>query len=374
VRIAIVGAGIGGLTLAAALRRRTPTAQIDVYERDDSPTARPQGYAIGLKQDGGLGVLADLGLRDAVLGGDTVLVTNFVFTDQRGRTLLALAAGADESRYTYRIQREHLKSVLRDGAAVHYGRRCTGYAGSSLLFDGADPVEADVIVGCDGVASALRAQVIGDDRNYLGLTAINGDAAVAPDHPLLAGGYFMTLGDDGSSIFCYAQPDGTTHFSYTVHAPHPGSVTDGLLDRVLAGVAGWHPLVQTIVGATDPDSLLVRDYYDREPTRTIRQGPVWLIGDAAHPMCPFQGQGANTAMRDAYDLATVLGAGASSAAGDPDAVAARIAARGRKAVLESRRAAAQFHTTSRFSQRNRDLGFRMANTFIKLGSRLHRRS
>jgi salicylate hydroxylase len=92
---------------------------------------------------------------------------------------------------------------------------------------------------------------------------------------------------------------------------------------------------------------------------------VWLIGDAAHPMSPFQGQGANTAMLDAVEVAGVLGGDA----GDADAVAAGIAKRGRKAALESRNATAQFHTTSRFRQRNRDLGFRLANRFIKLFSR-----
>jgi 2-polyprenyl-6-methoxyphenol hydroxylase-like FAD-dependent oxidoreductase len=79
-------------------------------------------------------------------------------------------------------------------------------------------------------------------------------------------------------------------------------------------------------------------------------------------MSPFQGQGGNTAMIDALALAELLGSG--YLPGDADRVAAGIAARGRQAVLESRRAAKQFHATSRFEILTRNLGFRVGNAVI----------
>lgn len=85
-------------------------------------------------------------------------------------------------------------------------------------------------------------------------------------------------------------------------------------------------------------------------------------------MSPFQGQGANTAMLDAMALAELLGSGNLAAA---DHAAPGIAARGRKAVLESRRAAKQFHSTGRFQITSRNLGFRVANAMIN--SRIVRR-
>jgi salicylate hydroxylase len=374
-RVAIVGAGIGGLTLAAALRRKSPTTQIELYERDAAPFERPQGYAIGLKPDGGLAALARLGLREAALSGDTTRVAAFIFTDQRGRPLLRLAAGANEARVTYRVQRRHLKELLLDavdGIPVAYGRRCTGYepaeSGVTVRFSDHPSVTADLVVGCDGVNSAIRHQLIGDERNYLGLTAIYGDALVQPEHPLLAGGYFMTLASDGSSIFCYLQPGGTTHFSYTMHTPTEGDIAEqtnaALLARVRNDTETWHPLVHEILAAVDPATVGVRGYYDRQPAQSVTAPGAWLIGDAAHPMSPFQGQGANTAMLDAVELADHLAGGS-----EGEAVARRIARRGRKAVLDSRRSAARFHTTSRLSQRNRNIGFRLANTVLSLVNR-----
>jgi salicylate hydroxylase len=174
----------------------------------------------------------------------------------------------------------------------------------------------------------------------------------------------MSLGDRGDSFFCYRQPGGV-HFSYTSHA-EPSALESTsrpeLLHQVQAATADWHELVRVIASAADPESIKPRGYYDRDPIKRIRDGNVWLIGDAAHPMSPFQGQGANTAMLDALELAELLGSGNLPA--DADRLEARIAARGRKAVLESRRAARQFHTTRRFQIMNRNLGFRAANAVI----------
>jgi salicylate hydroxylase len=383
-RVAVVGAGIGGLTLAAALRRKAIGVQVELYERDGSPFSRPQGYAIGLKHDGGLRALDELGLREEVLAADTARVSDFVFTDQHGRRLLNLAAGTDETRVTYRVQRRHLKRVLLRAAGdtpMYFGRAGAGYevtgSGALLRFADGQWTEADLIIACDGVGSAIRAQLVGDEPNYLGLTSIYADSPVPPDHPLLAGGYLMSLGADGTSFFAYGQPGGTTHWSYTLHADLAGR--DGasdvagrdcerLLDDVRRATDGWHELVGTLVGKARVDSVGMRGYYDREPLASVHDGPVWLTGDAAHPMCPFQGQGANTAMRDALDIADLI-SGLVAGTAQPDAVAAGIVARGRKAVLESRRAAVQFHTTSRFRQVNRNVGFRVANLFIRAASR-----
>jgi len=375
-KVIIVGAGISGLTLAAALAQLAPRIEVEIFERDATSAERRRGYAIGLKGDTGLEVLGRLGLRDEVLTNGAQRVTNFVITDRQGRTLLALPSGNDQHQ-TWRVQRDHLQAVLAAASpttSVQYGFQAIGYESIDIrhrvIFTGGRHIDGDVVVGCEGVDSALRRQLVGDSPHFLGLSAITGDAALSVDDRLLSGGYFMTLGDQGDSFFCYPQPGGV-HFSYTSHV-EPSALESTsqpeLLGQVQAATSDWHQLVRSIAAAADPDSIKPRGYYDREP-KHVRDGNVWLIGDAAHPMSPFQGQGANTAMVDSVALAELLGSGNLPA--DVERVAAGIAARGRKAVLESRRAAKQFHATKRLQITSRSLGFRMANTVIN--SRFARR-
>jgi salicylate hydroxylase len=378
-KLIIIGAGISGLTLAAALTQLASQHEVELYERDPLPGARRKGYAISLKGDAGLAVLERLGLREAVLAGGGHQVTNFVINDRHGRTLLALPSGNDASRETYRVQRDHLQSVLAEAVSansVRYGFQALGYetleGRCRVIFTGGRHVDGAMIVGCDGVGSALRRQLVDDQLHFLGLSAITGDADLTSEDPLLSGGYSMTLGDYGDSFFFYTQPGGV-HFSYTSHvdpATLESTSQSELLDQVRSATKDWHPLVRSITAAADPDSIKPRGYFDRDPTKHVRDGNVWLIGDAAHPMSPFQGQGANTAMLDAVALAELLGS--ANLPADAERVAAGIAARGRKAVLESRRAAKQFHTTSRVQIMNRNLGFRLGNAVIN--SRFTRRT
>jgi 2-polyprenyl-6-methoxyphenol hydroxylase-like FAD-dependent oxidoreductase len=100
-KVIIVGAGISGLTLAAALAQLAPRIEVEVLERDAAAADRRKGYAIGLRGDAGLEVLGRLGLREQVLTNGAQQVTNFVITDRQGRHLLALPSGNDSARQTY---------------------------------------------------------------------------------------------------------------------------------------------------------------------------------------------------------------------------------------------------------------------------------
>ena len=189
-----------------------------------------------------------------MLAGGAQQVTNFVITDQQGATLLALPSGKDSSRQTYRVQRDHLQSVLAEALpddSVRYGFQALGFEAMDnrirVIFTGGRHTQGDVVVGCDGVGSALRRQLIDDDPHFLGLSAITGDAALASEDPLLSGGYFMTLGDHGDSLFGYRQPGS----ALLLHLPVEPSVLESmsqadLLHRVREATADWHPLIGSI--------------------------------------------------------------------------------------------------------------------------------
>ena len=111
-KIAVIGAGISGLTFAAAMRRFSPQTEVEVFERDQSLTSRPQGYSLGIKGDLGLAVLKILGLYEQLSQKELVTIPNFVFCNQRGQHLLELPATGDEKRLTQRVPRVALKAAL----------------------------------------------------------------------------------------------------------------------------------------------------------------------------------------------------------------------------------------------------------------------
>ena len=98
-KIAVIGAGISGLTFAAAVRRSTPDIQIELYEHEPNADRRSRGYSLGLTGEGGLLVLRSLGLYEQ-LSQHAVTIMNSVYCDQRGKVLLKLPAASGGRKTT----------------------------------------------------------------------------------------------------------------------------------------------------------------------------------------------------------------------------------------------------------------------------------
>jgi 2-polyprenyl-6-methoxyphenol hydroxylase-like FAD-dependent oxidoreductase len=209
------------------------------------------------------------------------------------------------------ILRSRLQAVLLRHAAnhdveIHTGRTATSHtdhgAGVALeLADGAT-MTGDLLVGADGVRSVVRHGLLADGRpRYAGYTAIAGTAPAPTAWP---GGFIAY----GTGLILFAAPvgDGQVYWVSTLRdtadtwpAKDDRTARHDLLTRMRG--AGWHP---ELVGVIAAASRTVRtDITDRDPSGTWHRGRTVLIGDAAHPMAPTMGQGANTALEDAVVLA-----------------------------------------------------------------------
>ncbi|WP_336158753.1 FAD-dependent monooxygenase [Amycolatopsis sp. VC5-11] len=312
--VAIVGGGIGGLTLALALRQRGIGAE--VYER--SAELREVGAAVALAANGSR-ILGRLGLRDE-LAACSAVPTELVYRHWRsGQRVMAYPVGDSyEERFAgpyFGVHRADLQRILADACGkVHLGRQVTGVGadGSRYRLEFADGTSetADVVVGADGVHSTVRVWV--DDAPFARYSGSSGFRGLVPVERLPslpdAGAIQFWMGP-GGHLLHYAIGDGSVvNFLAVLDEPDvwPGeSWTEDIpRERIEAAFEGWHPAVREMVGAT---TLYQRwGLFGQHPLNRWHRGGVVLLGDAAHAMLPHHGQGANQTIEDAVTLAECL--------------------------------------------------------------------
>jgi 2-polyprenyl-6-methoxyphenol hydroxylase-like FAD-dependent oxidoreductase len=374
VKILIIGAGIGGLTLASLLRQANPAIQMSLVERSAEPVSAQlqPGGTLALKEPGGLTALRRLGMYEDLCQVSKP-VADFRFLTADGKPLLTLRkpSPASASGTTWRVPRSALHHhLLRDVMGpIRYGTVCTGYRSQTekpvVQFADGDEESADLVVACDGVKSAVRRQMIRDEPHYLGLAAITGAIPVAAPHPLLRDGPVMIIGDGGTLLVDQEQQ--SIGWALTLHARYHEFERLTHLDlqkRVLLATRGWYSPVREIVEDTHPEDIIaLGGFYDRNPLLRAHDGNIVLLGDAAHPMSPFRGEGANMAMLDAVVLVDSLGPFCKDDQLERAIVhyEQEMLARTRRAVLLSRRAAREMHSHNLITRFIRDTKLRLAD-------------
>jgi len=363
-KVLIVGAGTGGLCLAQGLT--VDHVDVEVFERDETPADRQQGYRLSLSATGNRALRACLpdSLFARLLASAARPSQGVTFLDHRLQRLLAidlppLARNAIERELP--VSRLALRRILLEGLdhVVRFGKQCIAFddaphGGVMARFADGSTATGDVLIGADGASSHLRAQLLPSaQRVETGIVAVTGKLGLNADtraltpQPIFRGPTLM-LGPRGCFLFASAveYEDGRSQGprGATAHDPLPSereeyvmwgfsahretlalptdldALEGGMLqDAVVALMDAWHPALVRLVRRADVSTVTAFSVKTAVPIPPWRTRNVTLLGDALHNMTPYRGIGANTALRDAAALRRALVA---TARGEADLIPA----------------------------------------------------
>lgn len=345
--VAIIGGGIGGVALAVACQHRG--IPFTLYERDNGFEARSQGYGLTLQQASR--AIAGLGLYSLA---DGVVSTRHIVHNTDGKALgewgVRSLGPQDErivpKRTNIHIARQSLRQELlqeldkryQDQDAVQHQnvvrwnhqlvdlqeRSSDGKQGFDLSFlvnGEIQSAHADLVVGADGIRSFVRKLLIDEQTSplrYLGCLVILGicplsEIAVDDRSLLDAATVFQTAnGNERIYVMPYKSDSVMWQLSFPM-AEDTAKALSALGPQALKDEAfkrcQWHQPIPQIIAATESTQVSGYPVYDRAllaAEHLPATAPITLIGDAAHPMSPFKGQGANQALLDALSLARTI--------------------------------------------------------------------
>lgn len=307
----VIGAGMGGLTAALALRQ----AGFSVRVFDRVRELAPAGAGVSLWSNG-VKVLDRLGLGAELraIGGR---MSQMGYRAKDGAPLcqfslepLVRAVG----ERPYPVTRTELQQMLLCALApesVQLDSTCVGVepsdASVTALFAGGRRETADLVVAADGTHSILRAHVLGQPTARRPVGYVNFNGLVAADPKLAPSDTWITfVGDHKRAAL---MPVGGDRFYFFFDVPLPPGAPPwpgGVRAELAHHFAGWAEPVQALIAQLDPARTQRIEIHDLAPLPRLVRGRVALLGDAAHSTAPDLGQGGCQAMEDAWVLANML--------------------------------------------------------------------
>ncbi|NEQ36852.1 MAG: NAD(P)-binding protein [Okeania sp. SIO3I5] len=311
-KVAIIGGGIGGLATAIALRKQG----IDAHVYEKARELRPVGAGLSLNPNGlkALEAIKPSLVEQLKQAGSILkfinLRNNTGETTQQKKITLMEKYGQPMLIIRWSKLQEILASALPP-EIIHLNHRCVSFTQNhnsvTVEFEGQKTVEVDLVVGADGIKSAVRQILIGDgEPRYLGRMSWRG--LIRYSHELLAANEATAMIAAPKNVTLMDVGDGYISWGakmLCVDDSSLGSAAD-IKSRLLKEFGEWASPVPEIIEATDAEIIVERPISDRPPLSSWSKGRVTLLGDAAHPMSPSIGQGANTAFEDGYELSEYL--------------------------------------------------------------------
>jgi FAD-dependent urate hydroxylase len=348
-KIVIVGAGMGGLTAAIALRQAGYV--VEVFDR--VPALLPAGAGVSLWSNG-VKVLDRLGLGPALaaVGGR---MQRICYRSQSGDTLTDFSLSPlieAVGERPYPVTRTDLQRLLLTALnqPVQLGAECVRIeqddAGAIAIFSDGRRALGDLVVAADGTRSILREHVLGQkiERRYVGY--VNWNGLVPTGAGLPPADTWTTFVGQHKRVAL--MPVGGDRFYFFFDVPLPESEalaapTEAVRDELRRHFVGWAEPVQTLIAQLDPAQTNRIPIHDVDPLPALVRGRVALLGDAAHSSPPDLGQGGCQAMEDAWVLAQLL---LTNNLGVPDALQRYQRARQRRTaeiVLRARKRSEMTH-------------------------------
>ncbi len=309
--IAVIGAGIGGAAAAIALQQAG--FSVDVFEQ--ASQLREVGGAIAIREPS-MALLAKWGALNDVRG-KMVSVNTVELRDKTGTVLgtAPTAVEAGEAGFVYSVHRADLHDALiarLQPELLHLGHRLTSVENISdhaeATFQNGRTINARLIVGADGLRSIVRTSLDATPMTFLNVVT---HLTIAPASLLpaeLPNDRIRTWQENKLAVIMLPIRNGAeVAISAAIPTPTPPkelwSATTA--DELLSVYADYDPVITRLIQGRTVE-ITTHPIYDKEPIEQWVDRHVVLLGDAAHPMAPMNGQGANQAIQDASALATAL--------------------------------------------------------------------